>query len=196
MSSDSDWPLRSIFEDGDPLRVRQAVAQFAIDNSAKIRAIARRKLTKVTRTVHDSEDVLSSVLRRLDTMAEGGNLRPRSEQELWGLITVIARNCAVSRTRLIERAKELLTEDGPLAYEVMRRLNACRGDEEATILLRRMMAALPESQDRQIFDLQFRGATHGAIAGLLGISPDACRHRWMAIRRKLAEWFAQGGLHD
>jgi DNA-directed RNA polymerase specialized sigma24 family protein len=196
LSRESNSAIRIILEGAEAEEVRRAVAQFSMENSDKIRAIARRKLTMATRAVHDSEDVLSSVMRRLDCMAAVGELRPRSEKDLWGLIAVIARNCAVSRTRLIERAKELLTEDGPLAYEVMRRLNACRGDEEATILVRRMMASLPESRDRQILDLQFRGATHAAIAGLLGISVDACRHRWMAIRRKLAEWFAKGGLHD
>lgn len=193
MTAGAASPIRTILEGRSPNEVRQAVAQFALANADKIRAIARRKLTLATRSVHDSEDVFSSVLRRLDTLAADGKLRPRSENDLWGLVVVIARNCAVSKTRMIERAKSILTDDGPLAYEIVTRLDACVCDEEATVLLRRMMAALSDSRDRQILDLQFRGANHAAIAAFFGISPEASRQRWGTVRRKLSAWFAEGG---
>src|ERR1044071_4218120 len=117
--------VRTILEGAEPDRMRQAVADYVLENSDKIRAIARRKLTAATRSVPDSEDVCASVARRLDTLAARGELHPRSEGELWALIKVVARNTAVSKTRLIERAREILTDDGPLAYEMLRRLNAC-----------------------------------------------------------------------
>jgi DNA-directed RNA polymerase specialized sigma24 family protein len=160
-----------------------------LDNSERIRAIARRKLTTWTRAVYDSEEVFSSVLRRMDMMAVDGRLRPRSEGELWALIAAITHNCAVSRTRLIERARELLTDDGPLAYEMMKRFNRCTGDDEAGILVTRMMMALSQSHERQMLDLQLRGAGHAAIASLLGITVAASRQRWKSICDRLREWF-------
>ncbi len=193
MPPDPTPALRIILDGAEAEQVRDAIARFALDNAAKIRAIARVKLTKVTRTVHDSEDVLSSVVRRLDGLAIEGRLRPASEKELWRLIAVIARNCAVSKTRLIERAQKLLTEDGPLAYEAVRRLNSCRSDEEATLLVSRMIGTLRNSQDRQILDLLMRGASNGAIAALMGISMEASRQRLTAIRRKLRVWLDDQG---
>jgi DNA-directed RNA polymerase specialized sigma24 family protein len=176
--------------------VRKAMADYVLANSDKIRSIARRKLTQATRGVSDSEDVFSSVARRLDGLAADGKLRPRSEAELWKLIKVIARNNAVSQTRLIERSRSLLTEDGPLAYELEKRLKACRSDEEATLLFQRMMLALPDGQHRQLLDLMYRGANHTAIASLLQISVDASRQRWLNIRRTLAKQFVEGAFDD
>lgn len=154
--------------------------------------MARRRLTLNTRSVFDSEDVFSSVVRRLDGLAAEGELRPQSEAELWALAKQIAMNTAVSKTRLIERARALLTDDGPLAYEVGRRLNACLGDDDAGVLVHKMYEALENSAERQIFGLMLRGASHRAVSQLLGISEDACRQRWMTIRRKLLAWSLEG----
>jgi DNA-directed RNA polymerase specialized sigma24 family protein len=172
--------------------VRQALAEFVLKNQERVRAVARRKLSPRTRAACDSEDVLSSVLRRLDDMARRGVFQPRSEPELWALIKSIARNTALSRTRLIEGMRNRLTEDGPYAYEVLKRLNACETDDEATLLVYRMMMSLKDATDRQIMGLLFRGARHKAIATLLGISEEASRQRWLVIRRDLSGRFESG----
>lgn len=197
MQLDAPAPIAIVLRiDAPPEEVRKAIADYALSNAAKIRAIARRKLTQATRAVSDSEDVFSSVARRLDLLAAGGKLRPRSESELWKLIKVIAQNNAVSQTRLIERSRVLLTEDGPLAYEMSKRFNACQSDEEATVLFQRMMLSLPDGQHRQLMDLLYRGANHGAIAALLHISAEASRQRWKNIRTTLARLFAEGAFDD
>lgn len=174
---------------------RETVAAWALAHQREIRALARKRLTQKTRSVYDSEDVFSSVLRRLDGLAAGGALRPVCEAELWALVKQIALNTAVSKTRLIERAKSLLTEDGPLAYEVVRRLNACNGDDEAALLIHRMFEALETSAERQILGLLMRGASHRVVAQLLGISEEASRQRWMAIRRRLLAWCRSGEIN-
>ena len=176
---------------GPPLS-REAVAAWALAHQREIRTLARKRLTQNTRSVFDSEDIFSSVLRRLDGLAANGNIRPECEAELWALVRQIALNTAVSKTRLIERANALLTEDGPLAYEMVRRLNACGGDDEAALLVHRMHEALESSADRQIFGLLLRGATHRVVAQFLGISEEASRQRWMSIRRRLLKWCREG----
>src|SRR5262249_12533541 len=80
-------------------QVREMIAAYGLENKERVRAIARRKLTPTSRRVFDSEEVLSSVLRRLDGMAVRGTLRPHSEAELWALIEAIARNTTVSKIR-------------------------------------------------------------------------------------------------
>jgi DNA-directed RNA polymerase specialized sigma24 family protein len=189
MPSDSTGALKTILEGDSPENVRRAIAEYVLENGGIVRAIARRNLTTNTRAVHDSEDVLSSVLRRLDTLAADGSLRLSSERDLWAYISVIARNTAVSKTRLIEIARSYLTEDGAFAYEVVRRLNACRGDEEATILMHRMMGSLKDPIDRQVFALRYRGASHAAIGNLLGTTEEASRQRWRKICQHLRSTF-------
>lgn len=119
---------------------RAAVGAYLLNNADRIRAVARRKLSPRAKHVYDSEEILSSVLRRVDTIVMAGELRPRSEAELWALIDTIAKHNAINRTRLIERARNLLTEDGPYVYELLKRLNAYSSDDEATMLVYRMMA--------------------------------------------------------
>ncbi len=173
---------------------RTFVARFVMANGEQIRAIARRKLGRPSRRVTDSEDVLSSVLRRLDEMGARGTLRLRSERELWGLIEAIACNAAVSKVRMIERARNFLTEDGRYANQLLSRLNDCEGDDEVTLLLLRMTASLRNPEDRQILTLMHRGANHRAIGSLLGTSEQASRQRWKRIREELCERFAKGVL--
>ena len=174
---------------------RDALAAFIMAHEDQIRAVARRKLTQATRLVYDSEEVLSSVLRRLDALAHRGGLVPSNEHELLAFIKAVARNTAVSRTRLIEFMRNRLTEDGPYAYELLKRLNACQDDDEATVLLNRMMLSLKDATDRQMLALVHKGATHKAIADLLKLpSVEASRQRWMRIRRQLCEAFEGGQL--
>lgn len=179
---------------GDARAQRQAIAAWVLDNQDQIRAIARRKLTRSTRSVFDSEDILSSVLRRLDGMAQRGRLQPRNEDELWALVAAIARNTALSKTQLIERVRARVSEDGPYAQEVLRRLNACADDDEATLLVHRMMHTLKQGPDRQILAMMLRGASHRAIAAFLGTTEAASRQRWKRIRDELCERFREGAL--
>jgi DNA-directed RNA polymerase specialized sigma24 family protein len=177
----------------DEFANREAVARYLLAHKDRIRAVARRKLTSKTRAVFDSEEVLSSVLRRVDGLVLEGKLCPRSEAELWGFVDAITRNNAVSRTRLIERARVMLTDEEPYAYELLKRLNAYTTDDEATLLIYRMMSCL-QNEDRHILSLHLRGASHKAIADLLKTSEAACRQRWMRIRHELHDRFARGVL--
>jgi len=170
---------------------RDMVARFVMGHEARIRQVARTKLTSETRGVFDSEDVMSSVLRRMDTLAANGSLRPHNEAELWGLIEMIAANTAVSKTRLMERAR-MLSKDDTFAQAFLQRLGTCEVDDEARLLVLRMAGSLNGDRYRQMFFLRMRGATHHAIAGLLGMTDCACRQMWSAICQQLRSGFDEG----
>lgn len=167
---------------------RRSVAQFVMSRERLIRAIARDRLSRDTRSVFDSEDVFSSVLRRVDNLARRGKLRLGCESELWGFIKVIATNTAISKTRLIECSRNWLTEEPDYAYYLVQALNACEDDDEANWVIYRMAASL-ERSDRQLFFLRLRGAGHKAVAGVLRIEEEASRQRWSRICRGLRERF-------
>jgi DNA-directed RNA polymerase specialized sigma24 family protein len=173
---------------------RDFVARYVLANAEKIRAIARRKIPQRSRAATDSEDVLSSVLRRLDEMGERGTLRLDSELELWGLIEAMASNAAVSKVRMIERARNFLTEDAYYANLLLARLQDCAGDDDATLLVLRMTASLKSPEDRQILTLMHRGASHRAIGDLMGFTEQASRQRWKRIRGELCGRFQEGGF--
>lgn len=155
----------------------------------RVRALARTRLTGGTRAVFDSEDVLSSVVRRLDSLVERGRLRVTSEDELWALITTIVLNDATSKSRLMERARAMSLDDQEFAQMLLRRAAACKQDEDADALVLQMAGSISGGDERQMLLLRLRGASHRAIAGALGISEVAARQRWSQLVRSLVERF-------
>jgi uncharacterized membrane protein len=164
---------------------REEIADFVLRREAQIRAIARRKIPDFVRGLFDSEDVLSSVARELDVLADRGLLRPTCERELWALIATMTNNKAISKLRLAARARQLQKEDGVYSDLMARRTEECESDSDAVALFTRMLAAIERTDDRKLFILRLRGASHRAAATALGIKEDACRHRWRVICAEL-----------
>ncbi len=178
---------------GDVNQVRHLLSEFLLQNGDRIRAIARRKLTHATRSIYDSEDVLSTVLRRMDEFAAQGRFDPTSEDDIWGLIAVIARNAAVSRVRLVARLNQLVGEDGQYGQLVLARAEACRSDDEAAVLVTQLSMWLPDAEARQLFTLRLRGAAHPVVATVLNITPAAARQRWKTIKDLLLQRMREEG---
>lgn len=187
---DREIPTQSILDAvqrGDIEQVRMLLSDFLLAHSDHIRTIARRKLTQAARSVYDSEDVLSTVLRRMDAFVAERRFAPASEDDIWGLIAVIARNAAVSRVRLVARLNQLLSEDGEYGRMVLARAEACRSDREADLLVMQLSTWLPDAASRQLFNLRLRGAAHPAAAAILQITPEAARQRWKTLKDLLLE---------
>lgn len=175
---------------------REQIAQFLVERQEKIRALARQHLGSQLQRFTDSEDVFSSVCRRLDGLAAEGGLRPRHADEVWALAAAIVSNTAVDRARLLGRLRSREVQaDGPDLGVLVER---CRSDDEAELLLQRMMLQL-KGDDRQIFMLRIRGASHEVIAQQVGTTVQAARQRWSRIAqtlRDLAERAEHGRLID
>lgn len=168
---------------------REEIAQFVLARRERVQAIARRKLTYSARAVFDSDDVIASVMRRIDHLASKGALRIRSEAELWALIATIAGNNAVSKTRLMARARTLLSEDLAFAQIMLNCVTPCATDDDAENLVLELASSISDPVMRQGFLLRVRGASHSAVAGVLGISEAAFRQRWSHLVRSLSERF-------
>lgn len=168
-----------------PVIARGDLAAFLKARALDIRAVARRKLLSRTRRVYDSEDVLSSTVRRMDQLAHEGKLRPHNDDELWTLTRTIAHNDAVSKNRIVARLDRLLAEEGPMLAPVADFIREQSDVENVETILSRLAATLNSSADRQYFFLRMRGATHKAAAEALGIGHDAARQRWVDIMAKL-----------
>jgi DNA-directed RNA polymerase specialized sigma24 family protein len=171
---------------------REHLARVMMANLPLLQAAARRKLTNRTRAVHDSHDVASSVLRRIDLLASEGRLDGFSDDEVLHFALTIAANQAVSRTRAMERLAAQTDEDGTYAQLLRQRLDACGDDERATMLLYRIALSIADAPARELFLLRFKGLTFTIIAQVLEIKPDAARQRWTALRRTLESQLAEG----
>ncbi len=158
--------------------VRPMLARFVLEHRDEVRAIARSQLRMTTRSVYDSDEIVSTVLRRLDRFVQEGRFSPTSGKDVWTLVSAVTHNTAVSKVRLMERARALVREDGVYATMLVERLNRCQGDDEAASLVTRIMLLIPSEKDRQIVSLRLRGTTHKVTAQLLGLQEAAVRKRW------------------
>jgi len=168
---------------------RTSLARFVRDLEPEIRRVARRRLPDPGKSVYDSEDVLSTVLRRIDRLMFEGRLELRSEPELRGLILRVAECASIDRARLTELSRMRLIEDGDFARGLLQSLDRCASDDDAAVMLYEMDCSLCVPKDRHLFWLRLRGASHRLIAKELGITEEACRQRWAQVRRELIERF-------
>ena len=181
---------------GDSPALRDAIARYVLEQEELIRSLARRKLTARARRIHDSEDVLASVLRRVDLFVARGHLKAASENDVMSLIVAIVRNTAVTKVRLAEQARRIVADDGPYVQSLLNRANACASDDDAALLVSRMMLALDDATQRQYLGLRLRGASHRAVAQVLGLSEAAARQRWGVIVRNLHELFSDRNTNN
>lgn len=174
--------------------MRDWVADWVMARQDMIRHLARQRLARNTRTLFDSEDIFSTVLTRMDGLAARGVLRVESPAEMTALVKTIVANSTANKARLIARSRRLEAEDGDYARHLLGRLQRCIDDDEATLVVCRMMAWLDSQEARQILGLRLRGMTHGAIGQALGMNEAAVRKRWQAIRATLMERIGLGEL--
>ena len=160
---------------------RAAAARFMALYGSLIRSRVRDKLSVGLRRVMDSEDVLSTVARRLDGMVLEGRLRAETEPELWSLVQTVARNALSESLRstrgdrvVMGRAERASAADTP----------PLQGSSDRSII-GAAMDALPDETDKRVLTMWLRGASHAHIARALGSTPAAIRMRWRRLLRSL-----------
>ena len=196
MSNRNTNPSPFVSLPGDHRARREHLANLLLANLPKVTRVAQRKLTARTRGVHDGSDIASSVLRRMDRLAAEGRLAGLSDEDIIGFALVVASNQAVSRSRAMERFARFAREDAEYAQLMHARLAACVDDEQAELVLYRIALGIPDASARQLFMLRWRGLSSDLIGQLLGISAEAVRQRWSALRGKLAERLARGEFDE
>jgi DNA-directed RNA polymerase specialized sigma24 family protein len=163
---------------------RVAAAQFLERFGQRIRRRVHGRLRPYVRRLFDSQEIVSTVARRLDLLVRGGKLTAASEGELWALVFTIAENAAIDKTRLSDRVCTLeasaVTEREQPAVETA--LVRSRADSAA---IKRAFSALQDGVDREILSLWLQDTPHLITARLVGLSPTAVRKRWEMIKRRL-----------
>jgi len=171
---------------------RAAAAEFVTRYGSRIRRRIRQKLSPAMRRIFDSQDILSTLGRRLDMFVRSRNVGAASEAQLWALVYRIAENAVVDKARVFRRLEEVETEDGPFAHDFLRRLRTAedRAADGAEIEIDAVMEFIKDPIDRQILHLWLLGTQHLVIAEDVELAPTAVRKRWQEIRNKLHDRLA------
>ncbi len=165
---------------------REAAGQFITRYGSRIRRRIRGKLSPAMRRIFDSQDILSTLGRRLDRYVLDGRVEANNEHELWGLVFKLANNAICEKGRLLRRLKHAEREDGPFATELAARLRSAQrpetDDDAFELEMGRVFAVVGDSTDQRILFLWLDGVGHSAIATHVQMTVVAVRKRWQRIK--------------
>jgi len=168
---------------------REAVGAFLGLYGPLIRRRARGKLHASLRRIYDSQDILSTVGRRLDACVRDRKLTAESEGEFWSFVFRTVQNSLIEKSRLVDSLCRKEGEDSEFAASMLRRMREGeknQSDDESEVDLTELLAALPSDTDRTITTLWCMGLTHPQIAEHLDLPHDHVRKRWQRARAILA----------
>jgi RNA polymerase sigma factor (sigma-70 family) len=171
---------------------RHAAAAFVMENQDFIRRRYRQRLGLRLRRLIDSQDLVSTIARRLDACVLGKGVVAKDEAQLWALIFRIGDNALIDRRRVLARLEQVEGPDSEIAREWrcrMARAERARPDG-ALMEVDRMLRLLASEVDRQILSLWLAGLEHNQIAEELGLSPTNVRQHWARICARLRADYA------
>ncbi len=170
---------------------REAAAEFALRYGPRIRRRIAGKLGPRMRRIFDSQDILSTVLRRFDNYVQKREFDSATEEQLLALVVRIAENAVIDKVRIVQRLERAESADGEIARAMINRLRENQGGahDEAAVdqVLDRAFDALENPIDRQILWFWLAGRRHSDAAEYLDIPAERVRKRWERIRAALSE---------
>ncbi|MBY0113247.1 MAG: hypothetical protein K2Y21_10520 [Phycisphaerales bacterium] len=171
---------------------RDAAALFITSNAAIIRRRYRSQLRGDARRICDSQDLVSTILRRLDRIVLRHKLKAITEAQLWALVYSIGDHACADKGRSARRARRIRADLDRRAHWVTEPGDRTRHDMHS--VLRVVHAAGLDSIDKQILLLALRGIAHKTIAMDLGMTPAAVRKRWQRMVAALRDKQGLGAL--
>lgn len=159
---------------------------------SQIRRRVRGKLRASMRRLFDSQDILSTLGRRLDEYVYSGGFEARSEGELWSLVFKIAERSVAEKARHFESLTG--NESGGFrAASQAQRFDRVDAHDDESPELEDLLAEIPSEPDRQIARLWSRGMTSEMIAVEVKMTPHQVRQRWIRTRDRLRARFGGEG---
>ena len=176
---------------------RGAAAAFITRYGSRIRRRIRGKLSPGMRRIFDSQEILSTLGRRLDYYVRSGKLVAASEGQLWSLVLTMANNAVVDKARVFRRLERVEDDDGAFAYELSSRLREAEQARSvgAEVEIESALKLLDDRTDRMILSMWLTGTQHKTIAGYVDLAPTAVRKRWQKIKTTLHDhYLAESGV--
>lgn len=173
---------------------REAAAAFIARNESLIRRRLRHRLGRVVRRVFDSQDIVSTIARRLDRLVGNGGVETVSREHLWNLVLRIGDHAIVDKARMVARSNRAEERRADPTGACLRdgapmRNGACAGCEPR---VEAVLSMLDNPMDRAIVSQWLMGRPLSLIADDLGVTPSMVRKRWERIRAELRRRLGPG----
>ncbi len=171
---------------------REAAAQFMHEYGDLIRRRIHGKMHAGVRRVFDTQDIISTFGRHLDSYVLDKKFEVRSEDEFWAWIFQVANRLMVDKVRLAEKMRRKEGQDSEFAGWMLERLRDQEASDEPEppaglrgLSLEEMLAPLHSEDDRTIATLWALDVPYTQIAAETGLSYDVVRQRWHRIQEAL-----------
>jgi len=162
------------------------MARYVLSLEPLIRRRVAGKLGARMRRVFDSQDILATVLRRIDVYLSEHEIKATTEGELRALVMRVANTAVIDKVRLLERLRR--AEDDPLAQTLRSRIDHPDvGDDDVDGVLGRALQSIRDARDQRMLWLWLSGLELKSIGVVLEMKPEAVRKRWQRLRESLSE---------
>jgi DNA-directed RNA polymerase specialized sigma24 family protein len=172
----------------------EAVGEFLERYGPVVRAHYRRRIGSSMRRLVDSQDLLSTIARRLCQRVMGGGVRAEDSRQLWALVYRIGNDALVDRIRILSRLQSLECEGSPFVQGLQERLSGAgqRSESEFAEELSRVLDLIESSLDRELLLRWLHGESWADAGEALGLKAPAARKRWQRLRETIArDWESQ-----
>lgn len=172
---------------------RSAAAEFVLSCWPQIQWRVRRKMNSQMRRLFDSQEILSTVARRLDEFVVSRSLGTINRARLWGLIATIAQNAVVDKARILKRIARVEDLDRELNETLTRGVGgrgeaSANADTESAEQVAVLLEQVQDPTDRSIFNMWLNEFSHVEIGDTLGLSPKAVEWRWRRVKSSLRDY--------
>ena len=150
---------------------------------ARIRRTLRRVVA--ARSVTDTGDLFSTLLRRIDNLAAGDRLRAATDAAVWTLVLTTCKHHVLEKARIADRLRRLGEVYGEHLNMIAAGIESSAADDGGADQVQRLLRSLTTDADRELFIFKMNDVPDGTIGASLGIGEEAVRQRWSRLCRGL-----------
>ncbi len=173
---------------------RVHAAQLVEQQRATLLSRIHRLLGDDARRVTDTDDILSTALRRIDRAIDQGSLDAQSERQFYAFVHGV-----IERT-ILEKARKSrgLTARERIAQEIKDNVSSPVIEQRVVAAeeLSRIGEMITDPIDREIILLRGRDLSLADIAQAMNMTHAAARKRWSRIRTMVREYIKESSLDD
>ena len=162
--------------------------QIINEDADALRSRIHARLPNRARSVADTEDVLSTVSRRVVNAISAGMLRASERREIAAYLHRVLEEAVREKSRRGGRLQSREAIAAERAAEFKNESEECPSAQiQRQEAFRALAARITDRIDREIALRRAMGQSHDQIALRLSISPDSVRKRWSRLLERFRE---------
>ena len=173
---------------------RTHAAQLVEQQRATLMSRIHRLLGDDARRVTDTDDILSTALRRIDNAIEQGSLEAQSERQFYAFVHGVIERTVLEKAR---KSRGVSARER-IAQEIKDEVSSPSIEQRVIAVeeLNRIGKMVTDPIDREVIFLRGRDLSLAEIAKAMDMTYAAVRKRWSRIRTTVREYIKENSSDD